>query len=135
MYPACEVSDPEEPLRVNVLPIEHERTVDMSQANRCHIHAGAGNDAVLDRDILVMVSYCSLAYSALACFRMGMSLGITNQHYVTAVSTPAHEKALAIGGQREIVDRFVMEMGDLCRGASFDWLAPQVRETGVGLVE
>jgi hypothetical protein len=80
-------------------------------------------------------SYCSLAYSALACFRMGMSLGITNQHYVTAVSTPAHEKALAIGGQREIVDRFVMEMGDLCRGASFDWLAPQVRETGVGLVE
>src|SRR5271169_4554992 len=55
MYPASEVPDLEESPHVNVLPIDHERTVDMSQANRCHIHTGAGNDAVLDRDILVMV--------------------------------------------------------------------------------
>src|SRR5271169_4579777 len=55
MYPASEVPDLEESPHVNVLPIDHERTVDMSQANRCHIHTGAGNDAVLDPDILIMV--------------------------------------------------------------------------------
>ena len=50
-----EVPDLEESLRVNVLPIEHVATVDMSQARRYHIQPRTRHNAVLDRDVFQMM--------------------------------------------------------------------------------
>jgi hypothetical protein len=53
--PASEISDLEESLRVNALPIEHVTTVDMSQANRCHIQTGTGHYSVLDSHVIFVL--------------------------------------------------------------------------------
>ena len=51
----CKVSDPEESFRVDGAALENIATIYVRQTCGRHVQPRPGNDAVLDRDILVMV--------------------------------------------------------------------------------